>query len=356
MALWMPQDPMLQMVFMFGIGAIIFSLLLLILVFLLRVRVLIRQRRQRFYEAQWQPLLAECVFAVPAQLPQVSRNMRYHFLRVWNFHHESLVGASRANLKALARAMHLEEIARELMYTGNLRERMIAVMTLGHLGDRTQWHELRALVSDPSPVLSLLAARALLDIDASSILAWLVTVMAARDDWPMSRVVTMLKEVGPEVATQPLISAVEATASSKGAEAQVARLLRMMEVAHTERVLPVAGKIVRQVKSPELIAAALRLVQDPRDLDIVRAYAAHEAWFVRVSAIRVLGRIGDVSDRRLLTGMLSDPQWWVRYRAARALLALPGTRIEDLEKISGTLEDRFAADILGQAIAEARAS
>lgn len=140
MALWMPQDPMLQMVFMFGIGAIIFSLLLLILVFLLRVRVLIRQRRQRFYEAQWQPLLAECVFAVPAQLPQVSRNMRYHFLRVWNFHHESLVGASRANLKALARAMHLEEIARELMYTGNLRERMIAVMTLGHLGDRTQWH------------------------------------------------------------------------------------------------------------------------------------------------------------------------------------------------------------------------
>ena len=107
----------------------------------------------------------------------------------------------------------------------------------------------------------------------------------------------MLKEVGPDVATLPLISAAEAAARTEGGEAQVARLLRMMEMAHTERVSPVAGKIAREVQSPELIAAALRLVQDPRDLDVVRAHAAHEAWFVRASAIRVLGRIGDAADR-----------------------------------------------------------
>ena len=175
------------------------SFLMLVAVFLLRVRLLIRQRRQRFYEAQWQPLLAECVFGMPAELPQVPRNMRYHFLRVWNFHHESLVGGTRANLEALAGAMHLEEIARELMHRGNLRERLIAVMTLGHLRDRTQWHELRALVADPSPMLSMVAARALLDIDASATLPWLVTVMAAREDWPLSRVASMLKEAGYSV-------------------------------------------------------------------------------------------------------------------------------------------------------------
>ncbi len=352
----MPHDPMLQVVFLVGVGIIICSFVMLAAVFMLRIRLLIRQRRQSFYEAQWQPLLAECLFGAPAELPQVPRDMRYPFLRLWNFHHESLVGSARSSLEGLAGAMRLEETARGLMHSRNLRERLIAVMTLGHLGDRTQWHELRALVADPSPMLSLQAARALLDIDASSTLAWLVTVMAARDDWPLSRVVSMLREVGPDLVTLPLISAAEAAVRAEGGEAQVTRLLRMMEVAHTERVAPVAGKIAREARSPELIASALRLVQDPRDLDIVRDHDAHEAWFVCASAIRVLGGIGDATDRPLLIGMLSDAHWWVRYRAARALLTLPDAQIEDLEKIRSTLEDRFAADILAQAIAEARAT
>lgn len=347
---------MLEMLFLTGVGIIACSVLMLMVIFMLRIRLLLRQRREERYQKRWQPLLAECVFGVPQELPGVPQKLQYHFLRVWNFHHESLVGSARANLEILAGNMHLEEVARRLMRSVNLRERLIAVMTLGHLGDRTQWHELRALVADPSPVLSLQAARALLDIDASATLAWLVTVMAARDDWPLSRVVSMLKEVGPNLVTLPLISAAESAMRAEGGEGQVSRLLRMMDVAHTEKVAPVAGRIAREAKNPELIAAALRLVQDPRDLDIVRSHAGHESWFVRASAIRVLGRIGDAADRPLLIDGLGDAHWWVRYRAARALLALPGTRIQDLEKIRGMLDDRYAADILAQAIAEVRAS
>ncbi len=356
MEVWLPQDPLLNVVFLIGIGAIACSLLMLVAVFLLRIRLLIRQRRELKYEAQWQPLLAECVFGVPVTLPKVPIKLRYHFLKIWNFHHESLVGNTRANLEALAGTMHLEDVAREMMQKGNLRERLIAVMTLGHLGDRTQWHELRALVADPSPTLSMVAARALLDIDASATLPWLVTVMAAREEWPLSRVAIMLKDAGPDLVTLPLITAAEAAVRAEGGGRQVARLLRMMEVAHTERVAPVAGSIAREAQDPELIASALHLVQDPRDLDIVRTHAGHDVWFVRANAVRVLGRMGDATDRPLLLDKLSDGHWWVRYRAARALLTLPGTRLEDLEIIRGTLDDRYAADILTQVIAEARAA
>jgi len=353
---WLPQDPLLAIVFQIGLGIIACSMLMLVAVFLLRIRLLTRQRRERLCEARWQPLLAECVFGIPATLPQVPRNMRYHFLKVWNFQHESLVGKARANLVALAGAMHLEDIARDLMHSGNLRQRLIAVMTLGHLGDRSQWHDLRTLVADPSPMLSLAAARALLDIDASATLAWLVTVMAAREDWPLARVVSILKEVGPDRVTPPLIAAAEAAVRSEGGGREAARLLCMMEVAHTESVAPVAGRIAREVDNPALIAAALQLVQDPRDLDIVRKHAGHDSWQVRANAVQVIGRIGGDADRPLLVGKLTDRHWWVRYRAAHALLALPGTRIEDLEKVRGTLDDRYAADMLTQAIAEARAS
>jgi len=353
---WVPHDPLLLLVFQIGLGVIACSILMLLAVIVLRLRLVYRQRRERRYTELWQPLLAECVFAVPTNLPQIPRGMRYHFLKLWNYHHESVVGNARKNLEVLAEAMRLDEIARQMLTSGNTRERLIAIMTLGHLGDRTQWHELRELVTDASPIVSLAAAGALLTIDAGATMAWLVTVMAAREDWPLSRVVAMLREAGPSRTTASLISAIQAAAQVEGGSRQVVRLLRMMETAHTERIAPVVGQIVRESAEPEVVAAGLRLLQDPRDLDTVRACARHEAWFVRLSAARVLGKIGEAADARLLTGMLADPSWWVRYHAAKSLLALPSASIEDLEKIRDAHPDRYAVDMLSQVIAEARAS
>jgi HEAT repeat protein len=354
--LWLPHDPLLALVFQFGLGVITCSLLMLVAVFVLRMRLVVRQRREKRYAAEWQPILAECVYGVPKTLPRVPRAARYHFLKLWNYHHESLVGSAQKNLEELAYGLGLEKIARDMMRRGNLRSRLLAIITLGHLGDRTQWHELRKLVADPSPVLSLAAARALLDIDAAATLAWLVTVMAAREDWPLARTVAMLKEAGPGRVTLPLIAAAEAAAEVEGGTRQVVRLLRMMEVAHTERIRGTVSRIFHEIKEPEVLAACMRLIQDPRDLELVRSHLAHESWFVRAGAVRVLGRIGETADRAALIDMLGDPHWWVRYHAARALIALPSARIEDLEVIRAGLADRFAADMLGQAIAEARAA
>ena len=354
--LWLPHDPLLALVFEAGLLIIGCSVLMLLAVFGLRIRLVLRQRRERRWTAAWQPLLAECIYGVPETLPQLPPALRYHFLKLWNYHHQSLVGSARANLEALAGAMGLPEIARGMLRQSDLRRRLMAVVTLGRLRDRTQWHELRALVADPSPMLSLAAARALLDIDAQATLAWLVGVMATREDWPLARVVAMLKEAGPDRATLPLVAAVESAAAAGGGSRQVVRLLRMMEVAHTERITPAVGRILRASPDAEVVSAGLRLIQDPRDLDLVRRFADHAAWFVRVSAVKVLGRIGEADDRQLLVRLLGDTHWWVRYHAAQSLLALPFTRVEDLEKIRASLPDRFAADMLGQAIAEARLS
>jgi hypothetical protein len=42
----------------------------------------------------------------------------------------------------------------------------------------------------------------------------------------------------------------------------------------------------------------------------------------------------------------------VRYRAAEALLELPALRRADLDALRASLTDRFAADMLAQAMAE----
>ena len=61
-------------------------------------------------------------------------------------------------------------------------------------------------------------------------------------------------------------------------------------------------------------------------------------------------RWGAIAER--LCRALSDPQWWVRYRAAQALCALPRADLAKLQALTQQLTDRFAADILRQALAE----
>ena len=75
--------------------------------------------------------------------------------------------------------------------------------------------------------------------------------------------------------------------------------------------------------------------------------------FVRIQAARALGRIGKPEHVELLTRMLADRDWWVRYRAAQALVSLPFMGPNALRRLRDSQEDRYAGDILEQTMAEA---
>jgi HEAT repeat protein len=350
LALPPPSDPLLALVFWTGIGVIILSLFMLATVFALRIGLVLRQRREQRFMARWQPLFAQCVDSVPERLPPLAKADHYTFLKLLNYYHESLRGSTTHNLNLLAIATGMDVVVRDMLMHRNMRQRLIAVTTLGHLGDKTKWNELRLLVADPSPQLSLAAMRALLEIDAAASLAWLVTVIGAREDWPLAKIAGILEEIGPDRVTLPLVAAAEA--AFENTPRQVSRLLRLLEVAHSERVVPAVRRILQNTNDEQVIVAGLRLLRDPRDIEMVRSFATHSSWIVRVRAARALGSIGMPEDRKLLTNMLGDPSSWVRYRAASALVALPFMRIDELQKIRAVLPDRFAADMLGQVIAE----
>ena len=54
--------------------------------------------------------------------------------------------------------------------------------------------------------------------------------------------------------------------------------------------------------------------------------------------------------------LLGDRNWWVRYRAAQSVCALPGHGAPEIAKLVDGLTDRFAADILRQALADREAA
>jgi HEAT repeat protein len=71
-----------------------------------------------------------------------------------------------------------------------------------------------------------------------------------------------------------------------------------------------------------------------------------------MQAVQLVGRMGRAEYADRLEKLLADREWWVRYRAARALVRLPTLARAEIEGIRERQLDAFARDILGQALGE----
>ena len=71
-------------------------------------------------------------------------------------------------------------------------------------------------------------------------------------------------------------------------------------------------------------------------------------------AASALGRLSEQKDIKILLRMTEDENWWVRYRAAQSLVKIPGQNIESLNVLRDQQQDKYARDILTQAIAEVK--
>jgi HEAT repeat protein len=305
--------------------------------------------RQRLVEA-WRPLLLErLVGDAAASLPGLARRDVPAFLVLWNHLQESLRGEARLRLAGLARAIGVDRYARRWLRRRGLRRRLLAVATLGHLGDAEVWPELERLARLAHPLLSLTAARALLQIDARRALTLLVPLFLTRGDWPAARIVTLLREAGPEVVSGPLAAAADV---AHNAEA-LARLAGFLDHAHAELAMPVLQRLLANPQTDErVLTACLRALRGPQLLAAVRVMIAHPRWHLRMEAAKALGRIGLPEDLVRLEGLLGDAQWWVRYRAAQAIVRLPFLTRAEVERLRDRQADRYARDVLAHVLAE----
>ncbi len=133
---------------------------------------------------------------------------------------------------------------------------------------------------------------------------------------------------------------------------QLIRVVHLLRFCTSADAAPTLHRILLASDDTELTAASLDALRDPVGLAMARAFAEHSAWIVRARSAMALGRLGDAIDVPILQKLLKDPNWWVRYRAAQALVSHPFMTRTALESMQGSIGDRFAADVLGQALAE----
>ena len=344
------SESIVQVALLSGQFALLATAILLGYAFLLRASLTLRNRRHAAFISVWRPILADVVSGHdPDQttLPALKRRDLAFFLHEWNITHDSIRGSAESRLNALARTLGVDQQVWKMLDQHQVRHKLVATATLGHLGEVRAWERLRNLIESSNTLLSLLATSALVQIDADRALPLVIPHMAYREDWPPARVATILRRAGPDAVSEPLAKAILEASPEKAN-----RLLGYLDTCHLAVADELTHRLLKYSDDDYIITALLRTLDNPRELPIVRELLAHERWHIRMLSAIALGRIGEPEDTATLIDLLSDQAWWVRYRAAQTLANLPSMSIERLREIQAAQSDRYARDILDQVIAE----
>lgn len=342
-----PSDPYLYLAYWTGVGA--FGLTLVFVLVIIGYRLYWRwlAHHEQAFMALWQPLLMGLMMGDEVTtLPRLRRRDHWLFLKLWNHFQESLRGDATTRLGEVAYRLGCQTIARKLLERGNRIEQLFAILTIGHMRDPAAWTSLCTQLIRPNRNGSLYAARALIQIDADKGARTVVPHLLQRADWEMARVAILLHEYRDDLG-RALIPTLPQLPP-----AQLLRALRLADALQLQVPCDLLLPWLQVDQPAEVLMAALRLAPGQQALLAVRSLADHPDWRVRVQVARALGRLGTPEDALLLMRMVTDSQWWVRYRAAQALASMPFTTPDQLRGMLMSLPDRYAREITAQVLAE----
>lgn len=331
--------------------AVLFTVVLLFYALGLRLAHVLYRHEMRRLRKHWWPVFAQAI-AVGGndrfvRVPRRITFSRLYLLREWCRFRSLVKGDCAGGLESIAVKLRFRRLARSLLHRRSFENRLLAVQALGYLGDVVSWNQLHRLMLEPNVTVSISAAAALVRIDAQDAIQDVIAQVGERENWPRTQVGRILNTAGPDIVSQPLCDAIER------ARPDVAvRLLRFYESAHVGDIDSLVATVAISRTDPPLLAAALKAVRGHLPTFLCKRLAHHDAWYVRMQAATLLGRFGRREDYRILEPLLSDPEWWVRYRAAQAITRLPFLGSASLQKLRERQTDPYARDIFRHALAE----
>lgn len=332
-------------------GVLVTTVILFVYTMGLRIATLASIRRRARFVREWRDtfanamLSAEC--AADGELPRLRRGDRTDLLEEWNRARSMVEGGAAENLITLARRTHIPELALRLLHKRRIKPRILAAQTFGHLRDRKRRDEIHSLIDHENTALSVTAAMALVEIDPDYAIPAVVPLIEKRRDWPRNRVAIMLRFAGSERISEPMYRAIRSADNNNRTY-----LLQFAQLVEAEVLDALVDELIRDSNDPGVLNAALKLVSGFKGVPRIAALTQHDAWFVRMQSAKVLGRVGQQEHLSLLEALLSDREWWVRYRAAQAIVSLPFLGPNQLRKLRDRQTDRYAADMLQQSFAE----
>jgi len=328
------------------------SLVLVILFALVTVHLRLRNmrmaKRWQRLEAEWEPIVLD--FLVGERTPEAVRERikqkdSLYFLDFLLRFAQRLRGQEATAITQLAEPYLPALVAH--VKKGDPTRRARAIQTLSLLGLDRYPEVVIAALDDSSPLVAMIAARALARKDHPEYAELILDKLHRFENWSRSYLVSMLTSVGPEVAPalRKTLADPEKPLGIRAVSADTLRSLNDLEAAD------LATRLLGNETNRDLIAAALRLLAEvgrPEHLEPVRRLCNSEDFVVRAQALRALGRLGGTEDLQLLRQGADDDSSWVALHAARGLREAGGEQL--LHELSATEHPR--SNLARQVLAE----
>lgn len=352
-ASWLPPEPTLRLTALVALALLLATLAVLLQVLLVSTWATRERRAREAFNRQWRPELAKASIderGFPELAPPRDDRRRLWWLMLWNRLQRQLRGDATARLNRLIRLLGLETHCLRLLRRRGVRNRLVALETLRHLGEREHWDAVEPLCRARNPFVAIAAAHALIAMDAPAAMRYLLPLAIARTDWRGQRLLALGRHAGRHAVTPPLLEALQAADSTI-----LPRLVSLLPCADPARVAPWTREHALHDRDPRHRQAALQALAelgDPRDRALLVQAFADEDPSVRLAAVSALRRQARGEDVEVLLPLLADRSWWVRREAADTLVALPRVDEAALHALLPRVQDRYGREELERALAE----
>lgn len=301
-------------------------------------------------ERKWQPILLEVLagdrpsrdlvaLVAPSEELQFVDYLYRYARRLRGEEAEVLAKMSRPYLAPIVAGVR----------NGDPERRARAVQTLGVLNFADHAFTIRQALNDPSPLVAMVAARALARPGEARNVGLVLSRLHRFDRWSPRYLSSMLAGMGPDAAPK-LRSALadrDADPDRRRIAADALRKLGDVDAAS------IATDVLQEPIDRDLHCAALRLLGllgRPQDAPAIRALTTVEDEVVRGQAIRALGQIGGEADVDSLRQAVDDASPWVGLHAIRGLREVGRTDLVETLGASNHVRAPAARQVLAEAI------
>lgn len=331
------SDPALNTTAVVAATLFLVSLLCVLAALLLRFLRLRRERHSAALEAVWRPM---CFAAMvddlpPGPLQPISKAEAPLFAEIWLDCIDRIRGDSaHAGLLRLAQRLRLRDAMRPALHSGRTDLQLLALQVLGFLRDSAALPMAEKHLDSSYPLLSLAAAKALMEIDPQSATP-LIMDRLETPGWPLGRISQLLRIAPPKVLRKHLAAHLDHESSE-----HIANLLLIFHTLADSEFDHAAKRVLRRFPDDlGVLRQILRLNNDPAMHPLVQFSCSHADDDARFAALEALGRIGSLADQDLLVEHLRHDGWRHQQASARALVQLPGMTATRAQAILATLDN-----------------
>jgi len=258
---------------------------------------------------------------------------------------QRLDGKTKYKIKELARP-YLKHIESGIN-SKSAEIRAKTLMSIGSLDDGHYFESIVKLLDDESPLVSILAAKILANLGRVDAFDDVIMHLDRYQNWSKDLVARNLSFFGIEVSEQLrfVFFNKDFNITTRVIVADTLVLLNDFQI-H-----PIAFETLKTEKSKEIKAACLRLLSNTNSeeyINYVRFLTSDESFLVRLYAVKLLGKVGNISDHKIFINMLKDDEPWIRIYAARGLKNTRG--IDVLIELSK--DKQYGYDAVKQVLSE----